>query len=208
MSRNPEKFGTGCDDGIIASESANNATVGGALIPMITMGIPGSIIDVILIAALTLHNVRPGPLLFQNEPAIVYGFMSSMMIANILMLVIMLFGIRLIARLIDVPQKYLIPVLLLLCVVGTYAVNNRIFDVWVMLAFGILGIAFRWFKIPVAPFVIGFILTPVAETNLRTALITSEDDLSTFLTRPFSAAFLLVALLMLFLPLLRRKKPD
>ncbi|MEZ5593393.1 MAG: tripartite tricarboxylate transporter permease [Gammaproteobacteria bacterium] len=208
MSRTPEKFGTGCDDGIIASESANNATVGGALIPMITMGIPGSIIDVILIAALTLHNVRPGPLLFQNEPAIVYGFMSSMMIANILMLVIMLFGIRLIARLIDVPQKYLIPVLLLLCVVGTYAVNNRIFDVWVMLAFGILGIAFRWFKIPVAPFVIGFILTPVAETNLRTALITSEDDLSTFLTRPFSAAFLLVALLMLFLPLLRRKKPD
>lgn len=204
LSKTPEKFGTGFDDGVVASESANNATVGGALIPMLTMGIPGSIIDVILIAALTLHNIRPGPLLFQNEPEVVYGFMSSMMIANIMMLVIMLFGLRLLVKVINIPLKYMIPVLLLLCVVGTYAVNNRIFDVWVMLGFGVLGIAFRYLKIPVAPFVIGFILTPIAESNFRTALILSDNELGDFFSRPISATFLVLSVAVLFLPLLRR----
>lgn len=205
MSKTPEKFGTGCDEGVVASEAANNATVGGALIPMITMGIPGSIIDVILIAALTLHNIRPGPLLFQNEPQIVYGFMSTLLIANVLMLVIMLFGIRLFARLIDAPTKYLVPVLLLLCVVGAYAVNNRVFDIWVMLGFGLIGLVFRAWKIPIAPFVIGFILTPIAETNLRTAMILSENSFVDFVSRPVTAIFLVLSVAVLFLPLVRRK---
>ncbi|ASJ73785.1 tripartite tricarboxylate transporter permease [Granulosicoccus antarcticus] len=208
MSGTPENFGKGCDEGVVASEAANNATVGGALIPMITMGIPGSIIDVILIAALTLHNIRPGPLLFQNNADIVYGFMSTLMIANILMLVVMLFGIRFLARLIDVPSKYLVPVLLVLCVVGAFAVNNRVFDVWVMFAFGLLGIGFRWLKLPIAPFVIGFILTPIAETNFRTALILSRNDLLDFLTRPVTAVLLAISVLILFLPLFRKAKPG
>ena len=208
FSRTPKKFGTGCDEGVVASESANSATVGGALIPMITMGIPGSIIDVILIAALTLHNIRPGPLLFQNEPQIVYGFMSVMFIANVLMLLLMLFGIRLFARLVDVPTRYLVPVLLLLCVVGAYAVNNRVFDIWVMFAFGLLGLAFRAWRLPVAPFVIGFILTPIAETNFRTALIVSDYDLTEFVTRPLSAVFLVLAIGVLFLPVLRRRRTS
>lgn len=209
FSKTPEKYGTGCDDGVVASEAANSATVGGALIPMITMGIPGSIIDVILIAALTIHNIRPGPLLFENEPQIVYGFMSVLFIANILMLVIMLAGIRWFAKLIDVPSNYLVPVLLLLCVVGAYAVNNRVFDVWVMFAFGLVGLLFRAWKIPIAPFVIGFILTPIAESNFRTALIVSENNLVDFVTRPVTALFLAISVAILFLPLLRRKmKPD
>jgi putative tricarboxylic transport membrane protein len=206
MSKTPEAFGTGCDEGVVASEAANNATIGGALIPMITMGIPGSIIDVILIAALTLHNIRPGPLLFQNEPQIVYGFMSTMFVANILMLVVMLAGIRLLAKLIDVPSRYLVPVLLLLCVVGAYAVNNRVFDIWVMFGFGLAGLLFRTWRIPIAPFVIGFILAPIAETNFRTALIVSEDNLLDFLARPVTATFLAIAIAVLFLPLLRRKR--
>lgn len=207
MSKTPEKFGTGCDEGVVASEAANNATVGGALIPMITMGIPGSIIDVILIAALTLHNIRPGPLLFQNEPHIVYGFMSTMMIANILMLFIMIFGIRLLAKLIDVPTKFLVPILLLLCVVGAFAVNNRVFDIWVMLGFGLVGLLFRSWSIPVAPFVIGFILTPIAETNFRTALILSDNNLWDFFARPITATFLFLSAVMLLIPLFKRRRP-
>nr|WP_306264980.1 tripartite tricarboxylate transporter permease [Pararhizobium sp. IMCC3301] len=205
-SKTPEMFGTGCDEGIVASEAANSATVGGALIPMITMGIPGSIIDVILIAALTLHSVRPGPLLFQNEPEIVYGFMSVMFIANLLMLVLMLAGIRFFAKLIDLPSRYLVPVLLLLCVVGAYAVNNRVFDIWVMFAFGLLGLLFRAWKIPVAPFVIGFILTPIAERNFRTALIISENNLADFLTRPITLIFLIVSIAVLFMPLISKRR--
>lgn len=203
LSKTPEKFGTGIDDGVIASEAANNATVGGALIPLVTMGIPGSVIDVILIAALTLHNIRPGPLLFQNEPDIVYAFMSTMMIGNVLMLLLMLFGIRWLARLIDVSPKYLIPVLLLLCAVGAFAVNNRVFDILVMFGFGLVGLVFRKFRIPAAPFVIGFILTPVAESNFRSALIVSEGHLSEFLTRPISGILLFLSILVLCMPLLR-----
>lgn len=205
LSQKPEAFGTGCDEGVVASEAANNATVGGALIPMITMGIPGSIIDVILIAALTLHNIQPGPLLFENSPHIVYGFMSVMFIANVLMLIIMLVGLRWIARIINAPTQYLVPVLLLICVIGAYAVNNRIFDIWVMFAFGLMGLSFRAWDIPLAPFVIGFILAPIAESNFRTALILSEYDWVDFVSRPVTATFLLLSVAVLFIPLLRRK---
>ncbi|MCJ8140119.1 tripartite tricarboxylate transporter permease [Falsirhodobacter halotolerans] len=200
LSKHPEKFGTGIDDGVIASETANNATIGGALIPMITMGIPGSIIDVILIAALTLHDLRPGPLLFQSNPEIVYGFMSAMFIANVIMLLLMLASIRWLARIVDVPKAYLVPILLLFCVLGTFALNNRMFDVGVMFAFGLVGILLRGLRIPIAPVVIGFILTPIAEKSLRAALIAEQGDWTTFLTRPISAVMLAIALLMLILP--------
>ncbi len=202
LSKTPEKYGTGYEGGIVASESANNATVGGALIPLITMGIPGSIVDVILIAALTLHNLTPGPLLFENEPDIVYGFMNSMLLGNIIMLVIMLLGIRYFAKIIAVPKTYLTPILLLVCVVGTYAVNNSMFDVWVMFGFGLLALVFRLVGLPAAPFVIGLVLTPIAEENLRLAVILSEGDYWTFLTRPISATFLFVALLVAFKPII------
>ena len=204
MSRAPEAFGTGSEEGVVASEAANNATVGGAIIPMITMGIPGSIIDVILIAALTLHNIRPGPLLFQTNPEIVYGFMSSLLVANVVMFVFMLATLRWLARLLVVPKQYLVPVLLVFCVIGTYAVNNRLFDVWVMIGFGLLGLAFRALRFPVGPFVIGFILTPIAEFNLRSALISSEGRWSDFLARPISAVFVIAAVLVLLQPLVGR----
>ncbi|NIA70867.1 hypothetical protein HBA54_19900 [Pelagibius litoralis] len=211
LSKNRDTFGKGAAEGVIASETANNATVGGAIIPMITMGIPGSIIDVILIAALTLHNLRPGPLLFDTNPEIVYGFMSSLLVANVVMLLVMLLAIRWLARLMEVPKAYLVPALLVCCVVGTYAVNNRMFDVWVMLAFGLVGLLFKGLRIPLGPFVIGFILAPIAEFNLRAALIGEEGRWMSFLERPISAGFIFVALLVLFSPLLRglwsRRRP-
>ncbi|WP_422367876.1 tripartite tricarboxylate transporter permease [Pelagibius sp.] len=203
LSKARAKFGKGSEEGVIASETANNATVGGAIIPMITMGIPGSIIDVILIAALTLHNLRPGPLLFNTNPEIVYGFMSSLLVANLVMLAVMLVSIRWLARLMEVPKAYLVPALLVCCVVGTYAVNNRLFDVWVMFAFGLVGLLFKGLRFPLGPFVIGFILAPIAEFNLRAALIAEEGRWASFLERPISLVFVAVAALVLAAPLLR-----
>lgn len=205
ISRNSDKFGSGCEEGIVASETANNATVGGALVPLITMGIPGSIVDVVLIAALTMHYITPGPLLFQNEPQVVYGFMNSFLFSNIAMLIMMLLGIRFLARLIDVPKTYLVPTLLLICVIGTYAMQNSLFDVWVMLVFGIIALWFRFVGIPVAPFVIGLVLAPIAEENFRMAIIGSEGRYLSFVEHPISATFLALAGLVAFLPLMRRK---
>ena len=203
VSKTPEAFGTGCEDGIVASESANNATVGGALVPLITMGIPGSIVDVILIAALTLHNIIPGPLLFQNEPQVVYGFMTSLLYANIAMLLIMLLGIHHLARLIDVPKSYLVPILLLVCVVGTYAIHNSLFDVWVMLVFGVIALGFRLFGVPLAPFVIGLVLAPIAEESFRHAVIGAQGDYLTFFERPIAATFIGLSVLVALLPAIR-----
>lgn len=200
FSREPHKFGTGCDDGVVASETANNATVGGAIIPMVTMGIPGSVIDVFLIAALTIHNIRPGPLLFETNPDIVYGFMSTLLIANVVMLVFMLATLRWLARLMYVPKAYLVPIVLTFCVIGAYAANNRLFDVWIMFAFGLVGVAFKLLRLPFGPFVIAFILAPIAEFNLRAALISSQGQWSEFLTRPISAFFVLIAFIIFFAP--------
>lgn len=206
LSKTPERFGTGSEEGLLASESANNATVGGAIIPMITMGIPGSIIDVILIAALTVHNIRPGPLLFQSNPDIVYGFMSSLLLANIIMVIFMLATLRWLARMMTVPKSILVPTLLVCCIIGTYAVNNRLFDVWVMLAFGLVGLAFNGLRLPIAPFVIGFILTPIAEINLRSALIANEGDWTVFFTRPIAGTFMVISIIFLLSPLFGQLK--
>ena len=203
LSSTPERFGTGCEEGVIASETANNATVGGAIIPMVTMGIPGSIIDVFLIAALTINDIRVGPLLLQTNPEIVYGFMSTLLVANVMMLVFMLLTLRWLARVMTVPKTYLVPVILVFCVIGAYAGNNRVFDVWVMLGFGLVGLGFRALRLPVGPFVIALVLAPLAEFNLRAALISSDGAWSSFLARPISATFVALAAVLFLAPFAR-----
>jgi putative tricarboxylic transport membrane protein len=200
LSKKPEKFGTGCEEGVVASETANNATVGGAIIPMVTMGIPGSIIDVFLIAALTINNIRVGPMLLQNNPEVVYGFMSTLLVANVIMLIFMLLSLRFLARVMMVPKTYMIPIVLVFCVIGAFASNNRIFDVWVMLAFGLIGLLFRRLRLPVGPFVIALVLAPLAEFNLRAALISSEGDWLGFVTRPISGVFVAISIVLLIGP--------
>jgi putative tricarboxylic transport membrane protein len=194
-SKNPEKFGTGCEEGVIASEAANNATIGGAFIPFLTLGIPGSINTAILMGALILHDIAPGPLLFKNHPDIVYGIMAVVFVANLLMFVIMLFASYGIAKLVDVPKALMIPAILLFCVIGTFALNNRFFDVWVMLGFGLLGFVFEKLNIPLGPFIIGLVLSPFAEVNLRSGLMSSGGSLLPFVTRPISLVFVLISLL-------------
>ena len=198
MSKTPEKFGTGYEDGIVASEAANNATIGGALVPLVTMGIPGSVIDAILIGALLLHNLQPGPLLFVTDPEVPYTIISTHFIANIVMLVMMIFSVKWIARIMTVPSAYLMPIILLFCVIGSFSLQNRVFDMWVALGFGVFGFLMERIKIPLAPFVIGFILAGLAESELRSGLMASAGSLEPLFIRPISATFLSVSVFMLF----------
>jgi putative tricarboxylic transport membrane protein len=196
-SKAPEKFGYGSEEGIVASEAANNASVGGALIPLIAMGIPGSVIDAILLGAMTMHAVTPGTLLFRNSPDLVVAIMGSMLIANVMMFAIMVVGARHIARLCTTPRSRLLPLILLFCVVGSYAFSGNMLDVWVMLAFGVVGFMLEKCRFPLGPFVIGLVLSPIAETSLRSGLMISAGSAAPIFTRPISAVFIAVSVALL-----------
>ncbi len=204
MSKTPEKFGQGSEEGIVASESANNATVGGALIPLISLGIPGSVIDAILLGGLVIHGLTPGPLLFKYNPEVVYTMMAAVLIANIFMFLFMVVTAPWLARLADTPRELLLPAVLVFCVVGSYALNNRMFDVWVMLAFGLIGFGMERAKIPLAPFVIGFVLAPIAEENLGAGLMASGGSYMPLLTRPVALIFTALAFALLAWPIGKR----
>jgi len=187
----------------VASEAANNATIGGALIPLVAMGIPGSVIDAILLGALVLHGLQPGVLLFHNNPEIVYTIIFTMLIANVVMFGMMLWSAKWIARLATVPRVYLLPVVIVFCVVGSYALNNRMFDVWVMLAFGIVGFLMERGRIPLAPFVIGFVLAPIAEEKLGAGLQATGGSYLPLVTRPVALFFMVVSVVLVLWPVLK-----
>lgn len=192
-STTPEQFGYGSEEGIVASEAANNATVGGALIPLIALGIPGSVIDAILLGALMIHNVQPGPLLFSNNPLEVHTMILAVIFANVVMALFMTTFAVPIAQLVRVPQYILLPVILACCVVGSFALNNRAFDVFVMLCFGGVGYLMQRRNIPLAPFVIGFVLAPIAERKLCEGLMLSGGSYFPLVTYPVSLLFLIVS---------------
>lgn len=192
-SKTPEKFGTGIIDGVVASETANNATVGGALIPLLTLGIPGDAVTALLLGSLMVHGLTPGPLLFTNNGPFVYGVFASCIVANVMMLLAMYLGIRLFARVLSVPKHILLPVIMVLCCVGAYGLNNRIFDVWAVLVFGLLAFALQKGGFPTAPIILGFVLGPMIETNLLRGMMQSKGSFLPFLTRPISGVFLLIA---------------
>ncbi len=206
LSKKPEEFGEGSEEGIVASEAANNATVGGALIPLVALGIPGSVIDAILLGALVVHGLQPGPLLFTENPEAVYTIMSTLFVANCAMFAILVAGVTTVARLMYIRRAFLVPVVLTFCVVGSYALSNRMFDVWVMLASGALGCALRAAGIPLAPFVIGFVLAPLAEENLSAGLQLSGGSYAPLVSRPLSLLFLLVSAALVVRPLWQRTR--
>ncbi|MGP1397708.1 MAG: tripartite tricarboxylate transporter permease [Inquilinaceae bacterium] len=203
LSKTPEKFGTGHEEGIVASEAANNANVGGALIPLVTMGIPGSPIDAILLSALILHNIQPGPLLFLTNGEFVWALMAAYLVANVLMFLIMTASMRWIARLIVFDKALLLPVIFVCCVVGAYALSNRMYDVWVVLAFGVLGFFLDRARVPLGPFVIGFVLAEIFEGELRSSLQMSDHGFLGIFERPIATSFLVISLVMLVWPFFR-----
>ena len=192
-SKYPEKFGTGVIDGVVASETSNNAVIGGSLIPLLTMGIPGNTVTAIFLGGLTIHGISPGPLIFEKSGQYVYGIFIALIVANIFMLIFERAGLKVFVRLLDIPKHILLPVIMVCCVVGAYSSNSRIFDVWSVFLFGLVGLFFKKFKIPSTPLIIGFILGKMAEENLRRALQASEGSWSVFFKRPISLAFLVIA---------------
>ncbi|MEC7564121.1 MAG: tripartite tricarboxylate transporter permease [Planctomycetota bacterium] len=204
LSKNPERFGHGAEDGIVASEAANNATIGGALIPLVAMGIPGSVIDAILLGALVLHGLQPGALLFENDPDIVYTIILTMLLANVVMFVLMVGTARWIANLAVIPRHLLLPVVMAFCVVGSFALNNRLCDVWIMLGFGVVGFILERYRVPLAPFVIGFVLAPIAEEKLGSALQASGGSYLPLISGPISLTLLIIAVGLVIWPIVRR----
>ena len=200
LSKRPEAFGTGSEEGVVASEAANNATVSGALIPLVAIGIPGSVIDALLISALLIHSIQPGPLLFVQSPALVWGMIAAALVSNVLMFVMMSVLVGPLSQLARVPKTWLMPCVIVFSVIGAYAVSNRPFDIWVMFAFGLIGFMMNQAKIPLGPFIIGFILAPLAESKLRAGLMTSDGDWSPLWTQPLPATLLVVSALLLFWP--------
>ena len=201
MSKTPEEFGRGKLDGVVASETANNAGIGGAMIPLLTLGIPGDAVTAILLGGLMIHGIQPGPMLFIAQGPLVYTIFAALLVAAMLMLVLEFWGLRLFVKLLAIPKHILLPIILVLCAVGAFGLASRVFDIWTILAFGILGYAFVKAGIPTAPFIIGFILGPMAETNLRRGLQLSRGDFTGFLTNPISATFLGLAALSIALTL-------
>ena len=195
--KHPEEFGTGRIDGLVASETANNATIGGAMVPLLTLGIPGDTTTAMLLGALTLHGLTPGPLLFQNQADVVYGIFAAMLLCSVIMLFMEFFGLRVFVKLLSIPKYILLPCVFVLCVIGAYALKNNMSQVIACLIFGAIGFAFKKFEIPTTPFILGFILGPLAEVNYRRGMIRTQGNFVPFLTSPISAIFLAIAVFVL-----------
>jgi len=200
LSKNPEEFGQGAIEGVAGPEAANNASAAGVLVPLLTLGLPTSATAAILLAAFQQYNLQPGPLLFVTNPLLVWGLIASLYIGNAMLLLLNLPLAPLWARLLEIPQPLLYGGILVFATLGTYSLNNSVFEVGLMYGIGVVGYGMRRFDFPVAPAIIGMILGPLAEQQFRRALAISQGDLSVFLTRPLSAALLVAALLVLAVP--------
>ncbi|MCG8511503.1 MAG: tripartite tricarboxylate transporter permease [Rhodospirillales bacterium] len=192
-SKNPEKFGTGIPDGIVASEAANNATAGGALIMMMALGIPGDIVTAVMLGALLIHDVIPSPTFIGDEPVLAYAIFFAFFLAHFMMIAMQALCLRIFVRVTRVPMYTLAAVILGYCAIGVFALHNVEFDIWTMFWFGIIGYTMRVLGFPLAPMILGVVLGNIAELNLSRALAISSD-VTLFLTRPWSLFFIIVGL--------------
>ena len=204
FSRDPDSFGKGNISGVAAPEAANNAASTGSMLPMITLGIPGSPTTAILLGGMIIWGLRPGPLLFTEHPDFVWGLIGSLYIANLVALLINLAFIPLFVRILTLPFTILAPTIYVLCVVGGYAPTQTMHDVWLMFLFGVAGYFLRKLNYPVAPAVLAIVLGPLAERSLRQSLLASQGDPLIFVERPISATCMFLALVLVAIPLARR----
>lgn len=206
ISKNPEKFGKGAIEGVAAPESANNAASGGAMIPLLTLGIPGSGTTAILMGALIMYNIQPGPLLFEDHPEVAWGLIASMLIGNMMLLILNLPLVKVFAKIIETPKRFLLPIIIAISFFGVYAVQYTVFDLLLLVGCGVAGYFLTKNDFPVAPLVLALVLGPMIENNMRRALTTSNGDFSIFVTKPLSLAFLIVAALWMIIPLVLKMR--
>jgi putative tricarboxylic transport membrane protein len=209
ISKTPEKFGNGAIAGVAGPEAANNAAASSGFIPLLTLGIPPNVVVALLLGAFIVHNVQPGPLLITQNPGLFWGIVASMYIGNTMLLLLNLPLIGLWVQVLKVPYRILFPLILLFCLIGVYSISNAVFDIYVMIGFGVLGYLMRKFGYEPAPLVLAFVLGAMMENNLRKALILSDGSFWIFLERPISLACLVFAILLLasaVLPALRARR--
>jgi putative tricarboxylic transport membrane protein len=200
LSRHPERFGKGEIEGVVAPETAAHAAGGAALLPMITLGIPGSPTAAVMLGGLIIWGLQPGPMLFKERPDFVWGLIASMYTGNVIGVLMALAFVPLFAAILRIPFAILTPLIVCVCAVGAYSVHNAMIDVWYMLIFGVIGYAFKKLDYPLAPLVLALVLGDLAENALRQSLIMSQGSLAIFFTRPISAVITAVALLFFALP--------
>ncbi|MEK6592296.1 MAG: tripartite tricarboxylate transporter permease [Pseudomonadota bacterium] len=204
VSKHPEKFGTGVPEGVAAPEGANNSETGGALVPLLTLGIPGSSTTAILLAAFVLWGLKPGPLMITDNPDLFWGLVASMYVGNVMLLILNLPLVPVFAQLLRVPVYALYPMIFGISIVGVYSVSGSLFDTWMLAVFGLLGYAMRRLDYPSAPLILGLVLGDGMERALRQSLMMSSGDLSILVSRPISAVMLFLAVLILVLPMFRK----
>ena len=204
-SKNPEKFGQGATEGVVAPTSANNAAVGGAWIPALVFGIPGDAVTAIVLGAMLMYDIKPGPLIFENTPDKVQSIFLIALITQFLLLPAGWLGIRLFALILKLPRHVVLTAVVVFSVLGAYAIRNSLFDVWLMIVFGLLGYYLETQKVPLAPLILGLILGPMVEENLRTGLIKSSGSWFPFFTRPICVTLIAILALAAFAPFVMRK---
>ncbi|HYB21416.1 MAG TPA: tripartite tricarboxylate transporter permease, partial [Thermodesulfobacteriota bacterium] len=206
VAKNPEEFGKGAIEGVAGPETANNAATAGGFVPLLTLGIPTNSVLALLLAALMLHGVTPGPLLLFKYPEVFWGVIASMYIGNIILLILNLPLIGLFVQILKVPYSLLSPLIIMFVLLGAYALNNSVTDVLVTVLFGLLGYIIKRYHFEPAPLVLAFVLGPMMETSFRQSLIMSPaGSIAIFFSRPISGTLLAIAILVLFLPLIRRR---
>jgi putative tricarboxylic transport membrane protein len=202
FSPNGEKFGTGVVEGVVAPETAAHAAGTSALLPMLTLGVPGSPTAAVLLGGLLIWGLQPGPLLFVEQKEFVWGLIASMYLGNIAGLIVVLTCVPLFAAILRVPFSVIAPIIVVICAIGAFTVHNSIFDVWMMIAFGVAGYAFKKLNYPLAPLVLAIVLGDRAEASFRQAMLVSQGDMSIFFSNALVGTMTGLALLLLFSPLL------
>jgi putative tricarboxylic transport membrane protein len=199
ISRTPERFGQGAIEGVAGPESANNSATSGAFVPMLALGLPSGAVPAIMLAAMMIHGIAPGPLLMQQQPELFWAVIASMYVGNVVLLILNLPFVGIFVNILRIPYSYLYPALLAFATIGVYAVNNSVVDVWMMAAAGLVGYLLRKLEFEIAPIILGLVLAPMLELNFRQSLALSAGDYSIFFTRPMTAVMLLIGLTLLAL---------
>ena len=206
--REPERFGKGAPEGVAASECANNADNASALIPALTLGIPGNAVAAVILGGLLVHGMQPGPALFRDTAPVTYGFMLAMLITAVLLFFIGWFGARLFIYVLQMPPLLLAPMIIAMSTIGIYAINNSMFDVWLMLFIGVIGFLMERLRMPLAPAVLAVILGPMAEAELRRSLLISRGDFSFLFSSAISLILVALTIIMVIAPIVRRLAPG
>ena len=206
LSRNSDQFGTGMIEGVAGPESANNAASSGTMVPMLSLGIPTGAATALLLGALMIHGLRPGPMLITESPDVFWGLVASLYVGNVILLVLNLPLIPLWVKILRIPYHYLFPLILLFCIIGAYTVNNNPYDIIVMIIFGVIGYGMKKLEYEAAPLVLALVLGPIMENALRRSLVIADGDPTVFFTRPISAVFLTLGVLILFSPLFLKNR--